>query len=66
MQDTRHYVQKIGGGLENLIKTLKSIKTASIARKICLAYTKKSLLEFLRYKLSTDDRWALRALQRIY
>ena len=66
IKDTTHHVKEIGGGLENLIKTLKSIKTASIARKVCLAYTKKSLLEFLRYKLSTDDRWALRALQRIY
>lgn len=45
------------------------IKTASIhhiAFKVFLAYSKKSLLQFLRYKLSTDDRWALKALQRIY
>ena len=37
-----------------------------IARKVCLAYTKKDLLGFLKYKLGTDDKWALRALQRIY
>ena len=66
MKNSTHRVKEIGGGLENLLKTFRALKTASIARKICLAYTKKSLLEFLRYKLSTDDKWALRALQRIY
>lgn len=29
-------------------------------------YTKKAVLEFLKMKLSTDDRWALRALEVIY
>lgn len=67
IKDSVHNLKKISGGLDNLLKTANSIKNASkIAKKICLAYTKKDLLEFLKYKLSSDERWALRALQRIY
>lgn len=45
---------------------LKDDKTDRIASKVYLAFTKKDLLSFLKYKLGNDDKWALRALQRIY
>ena len=70
LNEHEYSVYKIGGGLGNVIKFCNGIKQSNklirIASKICLAYTKKDLLSFLKYKLSSDDKWALRALQRIY
>lgn len=37
-----------------------------IAGRVFFAYTKKELLAFLKEKLATDNRWAGRALERIY
>ena len=42
IKDSVHNLKKISGGLDNLLKTANSIKNASkIAKKICLAYTKR-------------------------
>lgn len=63
-----HYFLKTAsvkeGRFANMIK--QSGKINRIARKVYLAFTKKDLLSFLKYKLGSDDKWALRALQRIY
>ncbi len=48
-----------------MVDSLKSkgiLKTSSIK----VAYTKKELLEFLKMMISTNDKWAIRALERIY
>lgn len=70
IKDEEYSIYNVGGGLGNVIRFCNGIKQSNrlkrIASKICLAYTKKDLLGFLKYKLGTDDKWALRALQRIY
>jgi len=46
----------------NSLKSRGALKTSSIR----VAYTKKELLEFLKMMISTNDKWAIRALERIY
>lgn len=70
VNDNNYSIYNVRGGLANMIKFCNGIKQSSkmdrIARKVYLAFTKKDLLSFLKYKLGSDDKWALRALQRIY
>ena len=46
----------------NSLKSRGALKTSSIK----IAYAKKELLEFLKMMISTNDKWAIRALERIY
>ena len=43
-------------------------RTSRIAAKVYIAYTKHELelIDFLRKKIGSDDRWAMRAFERIY
>lgn len=70
MNEESYDTYNVSGGIANLIKFCNGLKIASkfnrIASKVCLAYTKKDLLAFLKKKLGEDEKWALRALQRIY
>lgn len=42
------------------------MKITKMAMIIVADYFKKEMISYLKYKLSTDKRWCLRALQRIF
>jgi len=63
----------VRGGIQNackaaiaMINSLKSRGTLKTSSAKIAAYTKKELLAFLKMMISTNDKWAIRALERIY